>query len=37
MKTTGSSVRIAVFSSPLASYGVVGTTTRKPGKWAKIE
>ena len=25
-----------VVSSPLASYGVEGTTTRRPGKWAYI-
>jgi hypothetical protein len=36
MNTTGSSERIAVFRSPLASAGVVGTTTRKPGMLVKI-
>ena len=36
MNTTGSSDRMAVFRSPLASAGVVGTATRKPGMFVKI-
>ena len=32
-KTTGLSSRMAVFISPLASYGVDGTTTLSPGMW----
>src|SRR5438445_107569 len=31
--TTGLSSRIAVFRRPLASYGVDGNTTFKPGIW----
>ena len=34
MKTTGLSSRIAVFSNPLASAGLDGMTTFKPGTWA---
>src|SRR5213080_3594229 len=33
-KTTGLSSRMAAFSSPLASAGVAGTTTFRPGTWA---
>ena len=33
MKTTGLSSRIAAFSRPLASAGVLGTATRMPGTW----
>ena len=32
-RTTGLSSRIAVLSNPLASYGVAGSTTFKPGMW----
>ena len=32
-KTTGLSSRMAAFNSPLASYGVDGTTTLRPGTW----
>jgi hypothetical protein len=31
MKSTGSSLRIELLSRPLASYGVLGITTRMPG------
>ena len=34
MNMTGLSDRIAVFSRPLASYGVDGMTTSRPGTWA---
>ena len=34
MNMTGLSDRIAVFSRPLASYGVAGITTINPGTWA---
>src|SRR2546422_1758188 len=33
MKTTGFSSRIALLMSPLASCGVAGATTFKPGTW----
>ena len=33
--STGSLSRIAVRSSPLASYGVDGITTLSPGTWVK--
>ena len=33
MKTTGLSSRIAVFSRPLASAGVDGIATFRPGMW----
>ena len=36
MKNTGSSSRMADFSSPLASAGVPGATTFRPGKWAQM-
>src|SRR3989304_3743032 len=36
MKTTGSSSRMALLSSPLASAGVAGVTTLSPGTWANI-
>ena len=31
--TTGLSSRTAALNSPLASYGVDGTTTLRPGMW----
>src|ERR1051326_311474 len=31
--TTGLSSRMALFIKPLASYGVAGTTTFRPGIW----
>src|SRR5438093_12339596 len=31
--TTGLSSRMAVFKSPLASYGVEGSATFRPGTW----
>ena len=34
MKTTGSSERIALLSRPLASAGVAGRITVRPGTWA---
>ena len=34
-KMTGSGSRIADRRSPLASYGVEGMTTFRPGTWAK--
>ena len=33
MKITGLSSRIADFSSPFASMGVLGRTTFSPGTW----
>ncbi len=36
MKTTGLSSRIAAFSSPFASAGVLGTATSSPGMWRYI-
>ena len=33
MKTTGSSSRMALARSPLASYGVDGMATLRPGMW----
>jgi hypothetical protein len=34
MKITGLSSRIALFSRPLASFGLEGITTTRPGRWA---
>jgi hypothetical protein len=35
MKITGLSSRIALLRRPLASRGVVGRTTLRPGTWQK--
>ena len=35
MNTTGLSSRMAAFSRPLASAGVEGTATSRPGTWRK--
>ena len=35
-KITGSRSRIASISRPLASYGLEGSTTFRPGMWVKI-